>query len=92
MASIVITRRIVLPIMVTIGQLRINWADRVEILVYDQNRFIRSRIRKRFGEVKNSYQRRRVIAVVEHRHAAGTCSWHAPIKQMGDKPVYLFRR
>jgi hypothetical protein len=43
--------------MVTIGQLRIDWAGRVEILVYDQNRFIRSWIMKRFKEVKNPYQR-----------------------------------
>jgi hypothetical protein len=56
MASIVITCRIVLPLMVTIGQLRIDWMGRVEILVYDQNRFIRSWIRKRFKEVKNPYQ------------------------------------
>jgi hypothetical protein len=42
--------------------------------VYDQNRFIRSRIRKRFKEVKTPYQRRRVIAIVGHRHATGTSS------------------
>jgi hypothetical protein len=46
LASIVIARRIVLPVMVTIGQLHIDWVGRVEVLVYDQNRFIRSRIRK----------------------------------------------
>jgi hypothetical protein len=46
MTSIIITRRIVLPVMVTIVQLCIDRADRVEILVYDQNRFIRSQIRK----------------------------------------------
>jgi hypothetical protein len=90
LASIVITRRIVLSIMITIGQLRIDWAGRVEILVYDQNRFIISRIKKRFKEVKNPYQRRRVIAVVGHQHTTGMCSRHAPIKQMGYKPVYLF--
>jgi hypothetical protein len=80
LASIVITRRIILPIMVTIGQLRIDWASRVKILVYDQNRFIRSRIRKRSEEVKNPYQRGRVIAAVGHLHAAGTYSRHTPIK------------
>jgi hypothetical protein len=32
--------------MVTIEQLHIDWAGRVEVLVYDQNRFIRSQIRK----------------------------------------------
>jgi hypothetical protein len=90
MASIIIARRIILPLIVTIGQLRIDWADRVEILMYDQNRFIRSQIRKRFKEVKNSYQRRRVIAAVGYRHATGTCSQHAPIKQMGYKLVYFF--
>jgi hypothetical protein len=76
--------------MVTIGQLCIDWAGRVEILVYDQNRFIRLQIRKRFREVKNPYQMRRIIAVVGYRHAAGTYSRHAPIKQMGYKLVYLF--
>jgi hypothetical protein len=76
--------------MVAIRQLCIDWAGRVEILVYDQNRFIKSWIRKRFKEVNNPYQRRRVIAVVGHQHATGTCSRHAPIKQMGYKPVYLF--
>jgi hypothetical protein len=76
--------------MVTIGQLCINWADRVEILVYDQNRFTRSQIKKRFKEVKNPYQMRRVIVAVGHRHAAGMYSRHAPIKQMGYKPVYFF--
>jgi hypothetical protein len=81
---------IVLPIMVTIGQLRIDWASRVEILVYDQNRFIRSWIRKRFKEIKNPYQRRRVIAAVGHQHTTGTCSRHTPIKQMGYKSVYFF--
>jgi hypothetical protein len=38
----------------------------VFILMYDQNRFIRSQIRKRLKEVKNPYQRRRVIAAVGH--------------------------
>jgi hypothetical protein len=76
--------------MVTIRQLRIDWAGRVEILIYNQNRFLRSRIKKRFKEVKNPYQRRRVIVAVEHRHATGTCSQHAPIKQMGYKPIYFF--
>jgi hypothetical protein len=52
--------------MVTIGQLCIDWAGKVEILMYDQNRFIRLWIRKRVKEVKNSYQRGRVIAVVRH--------------------------
>jgi hypothetical protein len=89
LASIVIARRIVLPVMVTIEQLRIDWADRIEVLVYDQNRFIRSRIRKRFKEVKNPYRRRRVTTTVGHRHAAVTYSRHAPIKQMGYKPVYF---
>jgi hypothetical protein len=90
LASIVITRRIVLSVMVTIVQLRIDWAGRVEILVYDQNRFIRSRIRKRFKEVKNPYRRRRVTAAVGHRHTAGTYHRHAPVKQMGYKHVYFF--
>jgi hypothetical protein len=80
MASIVIARRIVLPIMVTIEQLHIDWAGRVLILVYDQNRFIRSHIKKRFKEVKNPYQRRRVIAAVGHQHATRTCTRYAPIK------------
>jgi hypothetical protein len=57
MASIVIARRIVLPIMITIEQLCIDWAGKIEILVYDQNIFIRLRIRKRVKEVKNPYQR-----------------------------------
>jgi hypothetical protein len=35
LASIVIARRIVLPVVVTIGHLRIDWTGRVEILVYD---------------------------------------------------------
>jgi hypothetical protein len=90
LASIVIARRIVLPVMVTIGQLRIDWVGRVEVPVYDQNRFIRSRIRKRFKEVKNPYRMRRVIAVIMHRHATGMCSRHAPVKQMGYKPIYFF--
>jgi hypothetical protein len=64
--------------MVTIGQLRIDWIGRVEVLVYDQNRFIRSRIRKIFKEVKNPYRRMRVTAVVGHRYAARTYSQHAP--------------
>jgi hypothetical protein len=83
---------IILPIMVTIGQLRIDWVGRVEIMMYYQNRFIRSRIRKRVKEVKNPYQRGRVITAVRHRHATGTCSRHAPIKQMGYKSVYFFGR
>jgi hypothetical protein len=37
---------------------------RVEVMFYDQNRFIRSQIGKRFKEVKNPYQRKRVITVV----------------------------
>jgi hypothetical protein len=41
-ASIVIALRIVLPIVVIIGHLLIDRADRVEILVYEQNRFIRA--------------------------------------------------
>jgi hypothetical protein len=65
LAFIAIAHRIILPIMVTIRQLCINWVGRVEILVFDQNRFIRSQIRKRFKEVKNSYQRRRVIVDVK---------------------------
>jgi hypothetical protein len=76
--------------MVTIGQLHIDWAGRVEVLVYDQNRFIRSQIRKRFKEVKNPYRRRRVTAAVGHWHAARTYSQHTPVKQMGYKPVYFF--
>jgi hypothetical protein len=91
MASIIIAHRIVLLIMVTIRQLRIDWAGRVEILVYNQNRFIRSWIRKRFKEVKNPYKRGRVIAAVRHRHTTRMCSRHTPIKQMGYKPVYFFR-
>jgi hypothetical protein len=90
LASIVIARRIILPVMVTIGQLRIDWVGRVEVLVYDQNRFIRSRIRKRFKEVKDPYRRRRVTAAVGDRHAAGTYSRYAPVKQMGYKPIYFF--
>jgi hypothetical protein len=78
--------------MVTIGQLRIDWIGRVEVLVYDQNIFIRSRIRKIFKEVKNPYRRRRVTTVVGHRHAAGTYNRHAPVKQMGYKPFYFFER
>jgi hypothetical protein len=78
--------------MVTIRQLRIYWAGRIEIMVYDQNRFIRSWIRKRVKEVKNPYQRGRVITVVRHQHATGMCSRHTPIKQMGYKPVYFFIR
>jgi hypothetical protein len=48
--------------------------------VYDQNRFIRSQIRKRFKEVKNPYQRRRVIADIGQWHAIRTCSRCAPIE------------
>jgi hypothetical protein len=44
MATIVIALGIVLPVVATIGHLRIDWAGRVEILVYEQNRFIRARI------------------------------------------------
>jgi hypothetical protein len=57
MTSIVIARRIVLPIMITIEQLCIDWAGKIKILVYDQNIFIRLQIRKRVKEVKNPYQR-----------------------------------
>jgi hypothetical protein len=78
--------------MFTIGQLCIDWAGKVDVLVYDQNRFIRSQTRKKFKEVMNPYQRRRVIAVVGHQHIAGMYSRHASIKQMGYKPVYFFRR
>jgi hypothetical protein len=42
LASIVIALGIVLPVVATIGHLRIDRADRVEILVYEQNRFIRA--------------------------------------------------
>jgi hypothetical protein len=91
-ASIVITRRIILPVMVTIGQLRINWSGSVEVLVYDQNRFIRSQLRKRYKEVKNPYQRRRVTTAVGHQQAARTYSRHTPVKQMGYKLVYFFER
>jgi hypothetical protein len=76
--------------MVTIRQLRIDWVGRVEILVYDQNRFIRSWIRRRFKEVNNPYKRGRVIAAVRHQHATKICSWDTPIKQMGYKFVYFF--
>jgi hypothetical protein len=78
--------------MVTIGQLRIDWIGRVEVLVYDQNIFIRSRIRKIFKEVKNPYRRMRVTTVVGHQHAAGTYSRHVPVKQMGYKPIYFFEQ
>jgi hypothetical protein len=44
LVSIVIALGIVLPVMATIGHLRIDWAGRVEILVYEHNRFIRARI------------------------------------------------
>jgi hypothetical protein len=80
LASIVIIRRIVLPIMVTIGQLCIDWAGKVEILVYDQNGFIRSQIRKRFKKANNPYRMRRIITAVGHQHATRTCNRHTPIK------------
>jgi hypothetical protein len=44
MASIVIALGIVLLIVATIGHLRIDRASRVEILVYEQNRFVKARI------------------------------------------------
>jgi hypothetical protein len=44
LASIVIALRIVLPVVATIGHLRIDRASRVEILPYQQNKFIRARI------------------------------------------------
>jgi hypothetical protein len=44
LACIVIALGIVLPVVATIGHLRIDSAGRVEILVYEQNRFIRARI------------------------------------------------
>jgi hypothetical protein len=44
LASIIIALGIVLPVVATIGHLCIDWAGRVEILVYEQNRFIRARI------------------------------------------------
>jgi hypothetical protein len=44
LASIVIALGIVLPIVATIRHLCIDRAGRVEILVYEQNRFIRARI------------------------------------------------
>jgi hypothetical protein len=72
--------------MVTIRQLYIDWAGRVEVLVYDQNRFIRSWIRKRFEEVKNPYRRRRVTAAVGHRHAAGMNSQHALSNRWATNP------
>jgi hypothetical protein len=78
--------------MFTIGQLCIDWVDRIEVLVYDQNRFIRSWIRKRFKEIKNPYQRRRVTTAVGHRHAVRMNSHHTPIKQMGYKPIYFFKQ
>jgi hypothetical protein len=90
LASIIIARRIILPIMITIGQLYIDWVGRVEVLVYDQNRFVRPQIKKGFKEVKNPYRRRRVTAAIGHRHAAGTYSRHTPVKQKGYKPVYFF--
>jgi hypothetical protein len=42
LASIVIGLGIILPIVDTIGHLRIDRMGRVEILVYEQNRFIRA--------------------------------------------------
>jgi hypothetical protein len=66
--------------MVTIGQLHIDWAGRVDVLEYDQNRFMRSRIMKRFKEVKNPYRRRRITTVVGHRHAAGMNSQNTLVK------------
>jgi hypothetical protein len=44
LTSIVIALGIILPVMATIGHLRIDRAGRVEILVYEQNRFVRARI------------------------------------------------
>jgi hypothetical protein len=44
LTSIIIALGIVLPIMATIGHLRIDRVDRVEILGYEQNKFIRARI------------------------------------------------
>jgi hypothetical protein len=42
LASIIIALGIVLPVVATIGHLCIDRAGRVEILVYEQNRFIRA--------------------------------------------------
>jgi hypothetical protein len=44
LTSIIIALGIVLPVVATIGHLRIDRAGKVEILVYEQNRFIRARI------------------------------------------------
>jgi hypothetical protein len=44
LASIVIALGIILPVVATIGHLRIDWAGRVEILVYEHDRFIRVQI------------------------------------------------
>jgi hypothetical protein len=55
LASIIIALMVVLPVMVTIRHLRIDRAGRVEILVYEQNRFIRAWIWDKFKEVKNTY-------------------------------------
>ena len=44
MASIIIALGIILLIVATIRHLRIDRAGRVEILVYEQNRFVRARI------------------------------------------------
>jgi hypothetical protein len=44
LASIVIALGIIMSVVATIGHLRIDRASRVEILVYEQNRFIRARI------------------------------------------------
>jgi hypothetical protein len=87
LASIVIALGVILPVVATIGHLRIDRAGRVEILVYEQNRFIRARIRDKCKEVKNPYQRRRIIAPKGRRHATGTCSRHPIVKQMGYKPA-----
>jgi hypothetical protein len=84
--------RIILPVVGTIGHLRIDWAGRVEILVYDWNRFIRAWICDKFKEVKHTYQRWRIIAAEGHRHATGTCSQNTSVKQMGNKIAYFFGR
>jgi hypothetical protein len=52
LASSVITSGLVLPSVVTIRQLCIDLEGRVEILVYEQNRFIKSQIRKRLKEAR----------------------------------------
>jgi hypothetical protein len=60
-------------------------------MVYDQNRFIRSQIRKGFNEVKNPYQRGGLLLL----QGIGTLLGRAvgtPIKEMGYKPIYFFGR